>query len=301
MAATTASTARKPGAKPGQQPPAAEAKRPPPFKIERVRQRERFIKALIYGQPGAGKTTLAASSALVPSMRDIFMINAESGDLAVPDEWDIDGVGLNNFGGLDPIYKFLRGHCKHRDANNVAALRTNQAYLEGVDESEIADEDIRRYRTVIIDSITEVEAYCFAQLLGLTDNVSIADEPDAAEWSHFRQNLNMMLRLTRQFRDLPMHVIFIVAQQYSQDETKKRKYSPGLTGQLSQKIQGFMDMVGYLVAGRNESGEYASRLYVAPSSNDRYDAKHRYHKFKGQYFDTPDMNSILSQVGLLES
>ena len=73
-----------------------------------------------------------------------------------------------------------------------------------------------------------------------------------------------------------------------------------MTGQLSKKIQGFMDMVGYYVQGR-DGDTVQRRLYVMPSSTGRYDAKHRYQAFKGEYFTDPTIGSILSEVGLLSA
>ena len=92
-----------------------------------------------------------------------------------------------------------------------------------------------------------------------------------------------------------MHVIFTAAEQFQQDETKKYKYSPDLTGKLSKKIQGFMDMVGYLAIGK-DGDKTIRRLYVSPTG--KYDAKHRYAAFKDEYFHNPTVKNILVQTGL---
>ena len=109
----------------------------------------------------------------------------------------------------------------------------------------------------------------------------------------------MMLRVVRAFRDLPMNVIFTCGEKYNQDETKKYRYVPDMTGQLAKKVQGFMDMVGYYVQGKGESGSIQRRLYVMPSGTGRYDAKHRYQAFKGDHFDDPTIGSIMMAAGLL--
>jgi len=108
----------------------------------------------------------------------------------------------------------------------------------------------------------------------------------------------MLLRVVRAFRDLPMNVIFTCAEKYNQDETKKYKYVPDMTGQLSKKIQGFMDMVGYYVQGK-DGDKIQRRLYVMPSGLGKYDAKHRYQDFKGEFFTDPTIGKILKEVGLL--
>lgn len=285
--------------KPGQQGAVKMAIKPAAFRMERVTRKERYLKILIYGNYGSGKTTLAASAADVPAMNDVFMINAESGDLSIDDDRakHISTVTVNNFKTLGQVHTYLKAHCKARDANDTDLLRKQQANVMGIEEDEI--ETPSRFKTTIIDSLTEVEAYCFNQLLGITNNTRIDEETDTAEFKEYKQNNGMMLRLVRSFRDLPMNVIFICGEQFLQDENKKMKYSPDMTGKLSKKIQGFMDMVGYLQIGRSENGGMLRRLNVAPSTSGKYDAKHRYASFKGDHFDDPTIGKILTEVGLL--
>ncbi len=268
----------------------------PKFRLETVERRERYLKSLIYGTYGVGKTTLAASALDVPSMRDVLIINAESGDLSVDHLENLDAITVTDFRTLGQINEYLKQHCKARDENDKAFLIKSEAFIRGVDESEIKKP--RKYRTVVIDSLSELEAYCFNQLLGITDSTRLDEETASAEWTEYKKNHTMILRVVRAFRDLPMHVIFTCGEKYNQDETKKYKYVPDMTGQLSKKVQGFMDMVGYYVQGK-EGDAIQRRLYVMPSGKGKYDAKHRYQSFKGEYFTDPTIGKILAEVGLL--
>lgn len=273
------------------------ASRPPLFRIDTVQRRERYLKLLIYGNYGVGKTTLACTAAEVPSMQDVLIINAEAGDLSVADFEGLDEVTVQDFRTLGRINEYLKQHCRARDEGDVDFLKESEAKLRGVEPSEI--EEPRQYRTVIIDSLTELEAYCFNQLLGITDTTRLDEESQSAEWAEYKKNHTMMLRVVRAFRDLPMHVIFTAAEQFQQDETKRYKYSPDLTGKLSKKIQGFMDMVGYYAVGQ-DGESILRRLYVSPSPKGKYDAKHRYQAFKGDYFDQPTIKKILVQTKLAD-
>ena len=286
-------------AKPGQQGEVKLAIKPAAFRMEKVARKERFLKLLIYGGYGVGKTTLAASANEVPAMRGVFLANAESGDLSidVDNQEDMFKVEVTSFKLLSKVHEYLKSHCRARDADDTDAMLAMQAQLMDVDEDEIDEPTI--FRTAIVDTLTEIEAYCFNQLLGVTDITRIDEETETAEFKEYKQNNGMILRLVRKFRDLPMHVIFTCAEQYVQDENKKMKYSPDMTGKLSKKIQGFMDMVGYLQVGRNEQGGILRRLHVAPSTSGKFDAKHRYQSFKGSHFDNPTIGKILREVGLL--
>lgn len=265
----------------------------PPFTLEAPHTRRRHLKLLIYGNYGTGKTTLAGSAADVPSMQDVLVINAESGDLALtPFQDRIDTIQVTEYKRMSKIRDFLLAHCKARDAGDIDKLKEMESKLRGY-EVDIP----KQYNTVIIDSLSEVEQYCMNQLLGITDTTKLDEEVQSAEWSEYKRNHSMIQRLVRAFRDLPMNVIYVCAEQYNQDETKKFKYSPALTGKLSKNVQGFMDMVGYLAIGQpKDDGSVPRRLYVLPTG--KYDAKHRYANFKGSFFEDPTMQSILDQVGL---
>lgn len=271
------------------------AVRPAAFRIDTTQRRERFLKMLVYGNYGVGKTYLAGTATEVESMRDVLIINAEGGDLTLNAFKGIDEIGVKDFKTLGSINEYLKQHCLARDAGDTDRLRTLEAHVRGVEESEI--ETPREYRTVIMDSLTELEAYCFNQLLGITDTTRLDDETQSAEWSEYKKNHTMMQRVVRAFRDLPMHVIFTAAEQFNQDENKRYKYSPDLTGKLSKKIQGFMDMVGYLAVGK-EGEKTIRRLYVSPSPQGKYDAKHRYQAFTAEFFLNPTIKSILIETGL---
>lgn len=269
-----------------------------PLAIERGVSRAHWLKLLVYAEYGVGKTFLAGTSVEVPAMRDVIMINAESGDLTLScEDYDfqsIDRIQAKDFRGVARAYDFLKLHCQYRDADDVEKLTQLEEKLTG---APLTGEP-RRYRTVIIDSLSEVENYCMAQLLGVTDTVSLDEETAAAEWPEYKRNHNMVQRMVRSFRDLPMHVIMTCSRSFTQDETKKYLYGPAMTGKLSSQVQGFVDMVGYLVMGSSEGGEQPiRRLYVQPGA--RYAAKCRFSRFKGQYIENPSMKTIFEAIGLV--
>lgn len=277
----------------------------PPFRMSPTRTfSSRWLKILIYGSPGMGKSTLAGSSVDVPAMRDVLLIDAESGDLALqdnprvlnPDE--ITHVRVSNFMTVAHIQTFLKAHCIRRDANDIDGMRQVEANLKGVAPSEIKVP--RKFRTVIIDSLSEVEAYCMYGLLKYDEGTILtgaSDEIDVARFDEFRKNNMMVNTLVRALRDLPMHVIFTCGQQYTQDEMKRFHYSPQLTGKLAIQVQGFLDVVGFLRAGTAEaSGDAPRRLFVQPI--ERFSAKNRRASFKEAFLENPTMLTMMQAFGL---
>lgn len=275
----------------------------PPFKIESLHESKHWLKLFVYGGYGVGKTLLAGSSAMVPQMRDIMMIDAEAGGLTIATDDDIkeqearqsiDRVRVSSFKEFARVQEYLKLHCKYRDENNEDKLKELESKLRGDYNS---DAPARRYNTVIIDSLSEVEAFSMYQLLGISDRTQLDEEVQGAEWAQYKQNHSQILRAVRAYRDLPMHVIITSAANFTQDDRKRMIYSPALTGKLAKQVQGFMDMVGFFTMVQVD-GVDVRRLMVQPGA--QYDAKNRFSSYKEKYFEDPSIESILRAVGLLQ-
>lgn len=98
------------------------------MKISSTKQKARFIKMVIYGVPGVGKTPLGATA---PKP---IIIDAESGTLYLSDQ-DIPTIEIEDFDGLEEAYEWLD------DKKNR-----------------------KPFETVVIDSGTEVAEFVLADL-----------------------------------------------------------------------------------------------------------------------------------------
>jgi len=285
-------------------------KKVPPFYITNP-TRSRFLNMLTYGEYGVGKTFMCATAVAVPFMRDVILIDAEAGDLTLAEDHsgfkftDIDTIRVKDFHALGRVHEYLTLHCRLRDEfleTKSKEIKDRLIDLEWRLKGEEGDppSEPRLYRTNILDSLSEMESHSMYQLLGIFDETRIDEEVQSAEWADYKRNHTMIQRLVRKFRDLPMNTLIICAQQYVQDEQKKFNYSPALTGKLSDKIQGFVDMVGYLARKNitSEGGEDKTvrRLYVEPVG--RFKAKNRFPNFRGTFFDNPTIGDIMNSIGL---
>lgn len=280
-----------------------------PFQIRTTIDRQRWLKILIYGRHGAGKTELAGSSVDVELMQDVLMIDAESGDTVLeesprihnPDK--ISHIRVTTFKQVAYIHEFLKAYCIARDRNDIAQMKKLYCQVTGHDPKILPDDAVPRYRTVIIDSLTEVEVYCTYGILSIDAGKAMMEgEMDVAGWPEFRKNNEMVKLLVRAFRDLPMHVIFVCSEGWTQDEQKKFHYSPQLTGKLSAQVQGFVDIVGWMTVGSAtaDSPEAPRRMYVQPiSGGPKFDAKNRRPAFSQAFFENPSMSSIMKDIGML--
>ena len=92
------------------------------------------LKALFYGPPGVGKTSLLATANLHPSTAPILIINVEGGMLSVTDTTALgmteapDVVDLTSYDQLGDIFWFLaKGDHPYRSVgiDSLAELRTS--------------------------------------------------------------------------------------------------------------------------------------------------------------------------------
>jgi hypothetical protein len=284
----------------------------PPFQIERSTASgdSRWLKFMVYAEPGIGKTTLLGSAADIPDMRDILNIDCEKGDLVISDNDRIkepqyvleNRIQCNDFRTVAQVHDFLKAHCKHRDENNIDKLRETEAWLRGVPIDEIIEP--KRFRSVMIDTLSEVDTYCNYSILGVTQEKVLEEatpggDVEVAGWAEFRKNNQMMQMICRAFRDLPIHVLVSAHRTYAEDERKRRYYSPALTGQLRTQVPGFFDIVGYMTT--EKVGEVLERrMYVKPMGSTLFTAKNRRPMFKADYFKDPTMTDIMKGIGLLK-
>jgi len=277
--------------------PAGEKKAP--FHIQEAGTGEQYLNLMVYAEYGVGKTFLMGTSVSVPQMEDVLLIDAESGDLTLTstDSYDfdkIDRIKVTDYSQISRVYEYLAVHCKLRDSkdpDDIERLRKHESKLKG---REIKKP--RRYRTVIIDSLTEVETYCMYGLLGINDMTAIDEETASPEWNEYKKQNNSVQRLIRKFRNLPMNVLMVCACDYVQDDQKRMLYVPKMTGQLRNSCQGFMDMVGYMVLVKGSDDEMHRRMWVQPVG--RFKAKCRFSNYTKTHFDDPTLAKILKAVGL---
>lgn len=259
------------------------------FAISSPKAERKFLKMLVYGPYGVGKTTLAASADDVPEMKDVLYIDAEGGALSLIERPNLDLITINDFTQLARIHQYLIHHCRARDEGDIDKLRKLEEGL-GLERA-----TPKQYNTVVIDSLSEVQRYNMYQLLGVKiGEAKIDQEWETPEFAHWNKTTEMMRLVVRSFRDLPMNVIFLSSQKI--EDEKKGTVTINFPNMLSKDIPGFIDVVGYYQAVTNKTADGAvtvkRRLELEPGRI--YLAKHRFGKaLKNQSgIDEPTMQLL---------
>lgn len=293
----------------------------PSFSIGPVRPvAGRPLNMMVYGPYGHGKTTLAGSAEDVPAMRDVLFINAESGDMSLTNHRSLDVININKYKQLARIFEYLTLHCRWRDEGNIEALLEHERQLkstiipvedqtEPVEEGRTWFEEQRlrtgrsmdepfMYRTVILDSISELHKYLVYQFTGIDVGKAKLDI-EVEKMEEWQVAQEMFRLLVRSFRDLPMNVIFVSAEAIEPEQRNKRRNPhagqalPKLAGQMAADIAGFIDIVGYLVRDIGEDGETTRRLYLG-AGYEGWISKHRFENLPDlDYVENPTLASLI--------
>ena len=205
------------------------------------------VKVLVYGGAGAGKTTL------IGSLPDPIIISAEAGLLSLAD--------------LDISYI---------EVTDMASLREAYSY--------VASEECAAYKSVAIDSISEI-----AEVVLNAEKKATKDPRQA-----YGALQEQMTDLIRAFRDLSGKNVYMSAKMEKvQDESGRILYGPSMPGnKLSQMLPYFFDEVLALRVEKDDEGK--SQRALMCDSDGLWSAKDRSGKLDA--WETADLSFIINKI-----
>lgn len=192
-----------------------------------------YINALIYGDPGVGKTFLMGSADDDDRTRPLLVFDVEGGMTTLRHKPGIDVYPVRSMADLEGGYNKLQ-----------ASIKDGKMY----------------YKTVGIDSLTELADLDMKGIMKAAydanpDKID-KDVPDQRGWGKSRAHIRTIVRA---FRDLPCNVIYIASIGTLQEEGSPNKVYPGFAGKLRTEVPGFMDIVGYLFSENDPVRETVTR------------------------------------------
>lgn len=166
----------------------------------------KFIKALVFGQPGAGKTLISST------FPNPLYASAEGGLMSIADR-DIPYVDI-------------------RSSEDLLAIKNS------VDQEPDVRAEILGFPvdTIVIDTIDEIQKILIAERLKATRNSAM----QLQDWGWLSEQMRAMVR---GFRNIPIHVVFTChLKEVTDGETGRVSYKPGLQGGISDDIAGYVDL-----------------------------------------------------------
>lgn len=236
--------------------------------IQTPSEQELWMKLLVYGRPGVGKTTLAAT--LDPE--HTLFLNVEGGMLSVMNT----GVKITS-------------QIKH--VSEVEKIFWKLASR---------DDEVKWVTTVVIDSATELQTVNIEGLVSEARKTKPEREQDDIHLRDYGRSTARLKRLFRLFRDLPMHVILTaLAKDLSAGGENKHIVAtvPYLTDKLGASLMGYQDFVWYLDVRDG-------KRVICTQDNPPIKAKTRGHRFSkaiGPFVNEPNLKTLYKTLVATET
>lgn len=185
-----------------------------PLKMRRTGTEDygRWMKLLIGGEPGAGKTLISST------FPNVLYASAEGGMMSVADRnvRTIDITGSNQLVSL------------RRSLDQLPNIRAN--FFDGPVD------------TIVIDTLDEMARILQKERLAETKKDALV----MADWGWFGDQVRSIIRA---FRNLEMHVIFTCHVKTQEDgETGSVTVKPAIQGQVGDELPGYVDLALLLQA-----------------------------------------------------
>lgn len=190
------------------------------------------IKALIYSEPGGGKTTLAASAQDHPALGPVLFANIEGGLISVAHRQDLHAVDITSTAALYALYRKL------------------------------ANGELGDIGTVVLDNITELQTLNLDEIVqaGMTSGKAkdkSRDSEDEIFQEDYGTSTIQLGRIFRWFKGLDINLIMTAHAKYVYPKSRNSRDGsnpdidptavlPMLTQKLMKTVMGMVDYVWYM-------------------------------------------------------
>lgn len=201
-------------------------------RVTSVEQNIDYLKLCLYGSPGVGKTKFACESP------GTLLIDTEHGSRTLKNHPELSGVRILKVKAVDDLSKVFW---------------------------ELKDGAFPEYKTIVIDTLSELQKRALDEQLKLAARVDPKRDPFVPEGKDYQRNTEQIRKLVMSFRDLDRNIIFTAHELEEKDDDGTFKVRPALTPKVNQTLYGLMDCMAYLTLQVDKEGNATRNLQTVPS------------------------------------
>lgn len=258
-----------------------------------------FVKALIYGDSGVGKTTLLGTAGQDPRLFPFLFLDMEAGAMAIASK--INTVEKNGERETLTIEDWLDdgftpGANGLIDAIRIPSWEDFAQVFEALSEGGVRE---GVYKGVAIDSLSEANDASIDGVLGDATGERAGRDLEVPEMRDYQKSGIRIRRMVKAFRDLSLHVFYsALVKEEMNPRKKKREWRPKLTGQLAVVVPAIVDIVTLLDTEETEDEDEAVIRVLVAEAGYGYLAKDRSEggKLIGG-LERPTLPALLDRLG----
>lgn len=207
-------------------------------RIGDITAQDEYLKILVYGDPGVGKTVFTATSP------DWLMVNIEKGGKVLKNHRDL--IGPN---------------CQGLEYKSIFQLEQLLKYLKQ------DAEPLRKFKTVVIDSFSELQKRDLDEIVKVEASKDASRNKFLPIGPDYNINTEHMRVIASDLRDLDRHVIVTCHVKEEKDgDSGAILRRPNLTPKLAGTLAGIFDLVGYYARSVGPDGKEVRTLQVQPTA-----------------------------------
>lgn len=187
-----------------------------------------WLNALVYGEPGTGKTHLLGTAQDHADTSPLLVLDIDGGVTTLRKRKDIDVIQVRSYAQLVTVYKDL---------------------YNAIDEKGKLP-----YKSIGIDTLSELQKVDISEVARMFADENGKLDPDVPDMRAYYKSGEHIRKIVRAFRDLPCNVFFMCHASSDRDNFNRLTYFPHLPGKLKHDIPGFLDIVGLLRSEKEDDG-----------------------------------------------